>query len=245
MTKVQEESVKEPKKLAILRGVLRWLSFPFSHKDDKSWTESLQHLVVAVGVIISGFWAYHTFEVLHEKDKAEADLETAKSQLEKISLELDQLRTLIDANISTNIKLSSQDFEKDGKIGLIIEATIRNTGSRPLTMTWDKTPFQIHSVAYRDEIQASRRVYRPDVYQSLTKGNIKSVAELYLLVGAEKTLSSYIELDSCGLYLIMFKAQPDSQTSEQGKKVNDKDGLWFASKYKVIDSNDICSALDS
>ena len=221
-------------------SIVEWVTYPFSHNKGKSWAESFQHLVVAFSIIVSGVWVYSTFVLLNEKEKAEVQIDKTKSELEKMTLELEQLKALIDANISSNITISANTVENTGKLGFIVEAKIRNTGSRPVTMTWERSPFIIYKVAYENEIQANSKEYHPHIYQNLTRGEVKYVSELYLLVGAEKNLSTYIELESCGLYLVMFKAKPDNQLIEQSKKTNEKEGLWFASKYFSVKNLSMC-----
>jgi hypothetical protein len=218
----------------LIKGFFLWFSYPF--RRDRNWVESFQFLVVAVGLIVSGIWAYHTFEILNKKEEAEQNLGKAKTEYEKLVVELQELRNRIDSNISSQIEISPNVVRLDeNKLGLIVNIKIRNTGSKEVLMEWEETPVTIYEVVYKKESQAAVNVYKPWSYESLDVGNVRNNVKLHLLVGAEKNLQFFTSLKNKGLYLITFKANPSDLLNHRVSQLDGKSGQWFASKYVVVE----------
>ncbi|QJY35192.1 hypothetical protein HOO69_00615 [Vibrio europaeus] len=202
-----------------------------------NWAESVHFVIIAFGIVVSGFWAYHTFDILSQKEVAEASLAKTNSDLEKAKLELKELREKIDGTISSDITIDVEQNELAGKkTGLIINVTVKNNGTQDIDMTWEKTPLRVYKLAHKDDLVANKGVLTPYLYRSLKTSKDEdnvSINNLYLFVGAQKTLSFFVEVDPQTLYYIAFESDVDSATQsnleEQGKT-----GVWLSSRYFFV-----------
>ncbi|OBT02701.1 hypothetical protein A9257_20785 [Vibrio cyclitrophicus] len=199
-----------------------------------NWTESLHFVVIALGIITSGFWAYHTFDILSQKDVAEANLAKTNSDLDKAKLELKELRDKIDGTISSDISINVEQHSlNNNKVGLIINVHVKNNGTQDIDMTWKDTPLRVYKVAHKGDLVANREVLKPYLYRSLKttaeEDNV-SVSNLYLFVGAKKNLSFFVEAEVDNLYYITFEAKADAVTNNNLNE-HGKTGVWLSSVY--------------
>jgi hypothetical protein len=209
---------------------LKALANPFT----SNWAESLHFIVIALGIIISGIWANHTFDILSQKETAEVNLAKTNSDLEKAKLELKELRDKIEGTISSDISINVQQITYSGdKSGLIITVTVKNNGTQDIDMNWDKTPLKVYKVVSKGNLIASQDVIEPYLYRSLKTQPSESpvfIKNLHLFVGAQKNLSFYVNVASNNLYYIAFEADTDAVTKSNLNEYG-KTGTWLSSKY--------------
>ncbi|WP_345874981.1 hypothetical protein [Shewanella algae] len=209
-------------------NLINHLKNPFK----QNWIESFQLLVIAFGIIISGIWAYFTFETLLQKDKAESELELVQRNLVKAQSELKILQEKISGTVSSNIEIIVKDINlQDKRKGIIITVKVKNTGTQDVDMSWDGSPLVVHRVKFKDEKIKSTKSLSPKVYKTLSTDKEKNpthVGNLHLFVGATKELSFFVEINDPGLYYIIFEANIDKKVQS---KLNGKDGVWLATKY--------------
>lgn len=234
---MSEDNTQPP----VSRGFWKTFIKPFK----ANWAESIHFVLIALGIIVSGYWAYHTFDILGRKEtaennllKTESDLHQAKLDLDKTNLELKELKEKIDGTISSDITIDVQKHPlNNGNTGLIINVTIKNNGTQDIDMKWETTPINIYKVAHSEDKISSQKLYKPYIYRSLkTKPEERSVFidNLYLFVGAKKDLSFFVEVESDNLYFIAFEANADVKTQES---LNGKTGTWMSSKYVFVEEN--------
>ncbi|MCS0292958.1 hypothetical protein [Vibrio alginolyticus] len=217
-----------------------WLSFgqailkPFK----ANWAESFHFVIIALGIIASGFWAYHTFDILSQKDAAEASLAKTNSDLEKAKLELKELRDKIDGTISSDITIDvEQHTLSNDKTGLIINVTVKNNGTQDIDMTWKKTPLKVYKLAHKGDLIANRGAMTPYLYRSLKTTNTESnvsINNLFLFVGAKKSLSFFVEVEPNNLYYITFESEVDAAT-QTSLEEHGKSGIWLSSKFFFVE----------
>ncbi|EHR5764369.1 TPA: hypothetical protein NKT21_005080 [Vibrio parahaemolyticus] len=221
---------------SILRRFFQGLLNPFK----ANWTESIHFVIIAVGIVVSGYWAYHTFDILSQKEVAEANLAKTNSDLEKAKLELKELRAKIDGTISSDISIDvEQHTLSNNKIGLIISVTVKNNGTQDIDMTWEKTPLKVYKLAYKEDLIANKEVQTPYLYRSLKTKNEEdnvSINNLYLFVGAQKSLSFFVEVEPNNLYYITFESKVDASTKNNLDQ-HGKTGVWLSSKYVFAKAN--------
>lgn len=213
-----------------------WLTAPFR----KNWTESLHYFVIALGICISGIWALHTFDILNQKETALATLNKTNSELAKAKLELKELQDKITGTISSDITLDIEQmaFAK-GKYGLIINVTVKNNGTQAVNMSWKETPLTVYKTKYKGDKIKSTKVLHPYIYRQFKSEGINQttfIDKLLLFVGAQKTLSFFVELEEPGLYYIAFEAKVDKHLQQQLTKQG-KSGIWLTSKYHFVADN--------
>lgn len=157
-----------------------------------NWTESVHYFAIALGIAVSGYWAIHTFDILSQKEVAEANLQKTNSDLDRAKLELQELRDKIDGTISSDIMIDVEQHPlNNNRVGLIINVTVKNNGTQDIDMTWSKTPIKVYMLNHKDDLVSSKSVLHPPLYRSIkTKNNDDekniSINNLYLFVGAKK-----------------------------------------------------------
>lgn len=216
-----------------------WLSLKthFLEPWKKNWAETLHFVVIACSILITGLWVFYTFHTLFEKDKAEVDLKNTQLELEKKKSELKELQDKIAGTDSSNIEISTEIIDlKNGKHGVIITVSIQNTGTNDVDMYWDKSPLTIYKTAFKEDKVKGLKAYKPYIYETLQhekSDNISFNKNLYLLVGAKKSLSFFVELEDQGLYYITFESKVQNSLKKKLEKL-DKSANWFSSQYIYV-----------
>ncbi len=202
-----------------------------------NWAESFHFVAIALGILVSGYWAIHTFDILSQKETAESNLAKTRSDLDKATLELKELRDKIEGTISSDITIDVEQHSLvNGHIGLIINVIVKNNGTQDIDMTWKKTPLKVYKLAHETDRVANRDVMTPYLYRSLKSSKDEdniSINNLFLFVGAQKTLPFFVEVEPNNLYYITFESEVDATTKlnleEHGKR-----GIWLSSKYIYV-----------
>lgn len=204
-----------------------------------NWAETLQFIVVAVGLVVSGFWAYHTFDTLLQKDRAEAELKKTTAELTKSKAELADLQNKINGVDSSVIDIDLKTTNlPNGNVGLIVNVIIKNTGTNDVRMSWVKSPLKIYLTKYKGDKLKGESSLSPLLYSSLqdqNSQNKKYIEKAHLLVGVKKTLSFFTEIEKSGLYYLAFEASVDLSIKNKLKN-SKKLPVWFASSYIFIET---------
>ncbi len=189
--------------------------------------EKLHYLILSVALLCGSAWTFYTFDILHQRDKASAELK--------------ELQDRIKGTNASNIQILPSSFKLDnGNFGLIVNVVIQNTGTRDVYIDWseDDTPLSVFKVHMENGDKLFfDKLFRPKIYapfnrKKKTKEHYKS---LYLLVGAKKELSFYVEVPDKGMYYITFNAQTDDKLAKEVQANSGKTGEWFSSKYINIE----------
>jgi hypothetical protein len=203
----------------------------------KNWAETIHYLVIAISIIVTGFWVFYTFTTLFEKEKAEQSLQTTTISLEKAKAELKELHEKIAGTDSSNIELSSNIIElSSNKFGMIITVTVQNTGTNDVDMFWSESPVTVYETSFEADKLKGVKSYTPYIYGSLQDQNSENITynkDLYLFVGAKKVLSFFVELDKEGLYYIKFESKVNKNLQEKLENKG-KTGIWFSSQYVFV-----------
>ncbi|MEZ8696331.1 hypothetical protein AB6D84_04365 [Vibrio lentus] len=195
-------------------SVLRW----FFNRAEK-----VHFLVLSIAIISGGIWTFYTFDVLNQRDKASAELK--------------EIQDRIKGTNASNIHIAPSFFElEDGKFGLITNVSIQNTGTQDVLIDWssDDTPLSVYKVRIENgDKQYFERLFLPKIYAPFNteKKKKEHYKSLYLLVGARKELSFYVELPSEGIYYVTFKADADEKLRKEIVEKSGQTAEWFSSKY--------------
>lgn len=202
-------------------------SIQSSIKQSIRWilsnSEKIHYLILSIALLCGGVWTFYTFDILHQRDKATAELK--------------EIQDRIKGTNASNIQISPTSFELvDGKFGLIVNVNIQNTGTRDVLIDWssEDTPLSVFKVRMEKGDQMYfERLFHPKIYAPFdqTKNKKEHYKSLYLLVGAKKELSFYVELPMKGMYYITFNAQTDDKLAQEVKQKSGRTGEWFSSKY--------------
>ncbi|CAH7247906.1 conserved hypothetical protein [Vibrio chagasii] len=195
--------------------------------DWKLWllsnAEKVHYIVISAAVIIGGVWALYTFDVLNQRDTAAAQLK--------------EIQDRIKGTNASNIDIRPSTFELDnGNYGVIVNVSIQNTGTKDIFIDWSEleTPLAVYKIRMESgDKQFFETLFLPKIYApfNVKKKKKEHYNSLYLLVGAKKELSFYVEVPSTGMYYITFNAKPDKKLNDDVKEVSGQTGEWFSSKY--------------
>ena len=120
--------------------------------------------------------------------------------------------------------------------GLIFNVTVKNNGTQDVDMSWEETPLTIYKTKFAGDDIVGKETLNPYLYRRLKTNNAEdgiATKNLLLLVGSQKTLSFFVEVEPLELYYITFEASVDKnlkdKLTEQGKT-----GVWLTSKYHFV-----------
>jgi hypothetical protein len=189
--------------------------------------DKLHYLILSFTLICGGIWTFITFDILHQRDKASAELK--------------EIQDRIKGTNASNIQILPSSFNlEEGKFGLIVNVVIQNTGTKDVYIDWskDETPLSVFKVHIENGDKLFfDKLFQPKIYAPFNREkNVKEhYKSLYLLVGAKKELSFYVEVPETGMYYITFNAQTDEKLAKEVKVNSGKTGEWFSSKYINIE----------
>lgn len=187
-------------------------------------------MVLTVAILVGSIWALYTFDVLHQKDKAVAELK--------------EIRDRIKGTNASNISISAETFPLDeGRFGILASVLIQNTGTKGIFIDWssEETPLLIYKVRIENgDSLFFEKLYRPKIYApfNVEKKKKEHYKSLYLLVGAKKELSFYAEVEKEGVYYLTFSAQTDHKLEGEIKEESGQTAEWFSSKYIKIEKKE-------
>ncbi|EMA2426829.1 MULTISPECIES: hypothetical protein [Vibrio] len=190
-------------------------------------SEKIHYLLLSIALLLGGVWTLYTFDILHQRDKAAAELK--------------ELQDRIKGTNASNIQINPSSFElADGNFGLIVNVNVQNTGTRDVLIDWsdEDTPLSVFKVSMKKGDQLYfEKLFRPKIYAPFDpkKKKKEHYKSLYLLVGAKKELSFYVELPEKGMYYITFNAKTDKKLAQEVKSKSGRTGEWFSSKYINIE----------
>ncbi|MGR2943966.1 hypothetical protein ABMX85_01455 [Vibrio vulnificus] len=199
--------------------------------------EPIHYWVLSLSIILGGFWILLTFNILQERDKAQSELQSARTQLIAVKKQIEGVHS---SYIQINEKLIELPVSDDSKqkFGLVVNVGLQNTGTESVDMHWGDTPLSIYKMAYRNGTEmAFKKTLSPQVLRINAENRKTHIQSAYLFSGAKKDLSFFVELEEEGLYYIVFEAQTGSKVTDKMDKI-DKKGLWFASKYVYVEKED-------
>ncbi|MGX4747370.1 hypothetical protein ACWJIJ_00505 [Morganella morganii] len=200
-----------------------------SNENFNNFISGIHYIFLTLAIVISGIWVLYTFDALNMASNAEV-------QLGKANEELNQIKEQIKGSDSSSIVINTESLKT--QLGLIININIKNNGKRPLSFNTAGDALTIYKVSVDGDAISQTKKYTPKVYASL-KNNTndeerdKIVPKMHVLIGAEKTLSYIVGVDSPGIYYIVFESVPDENFKEE-KLQNEKPVKWFASDYVEI-----------
>lgn len=215
---------------------LWWLiSYPFIKH------EATHHIVIAIVTALTLVWAGVTFNILQQKEMAQASLDASraelsksKSELERTQEELLEIRNRIKNSESTTVKVKSS-FSKsgDGKgFYIYTNVTIKNNGKKKMLMHLKSDALTISKVDLEDDEIIAERRYYPNYYEVISDSNEQASKRFDMVeipVDGERTLPFAIKAKSKGMYYITFQAEP--YHADEKRKVDERELVWFTAEY--------------
>ncbi|EEB43912.1 hypothetical protein PROVALCAL_04078 [Providencia alcalifaciens DSM 30120] len=200
-----------------------------NHGQINNVFTGLHYLFLSIAILVGGVWVLYSFSALHSASNAEA-------QLEKTKEELKQIQQQIKDNNSSSISIETTPLKSN--MGIIINVTVKNNGKSPVSFDTSKTTVSVYKVEIDGENIKQTAKFEPRVYTTIDKSfksnETKILPKVHVLIGAEKTLSYVVGIDSPGLYYITFRSVADKNFDKTGIDT-EKSLEWFASTYVEIE----------
>ena len=161
--------------------------------DVRNIAQTVQAVLIGIGVIVGGLWALFRIRVYGE-------VEAAKAQLEKLRHDL-AVRKGISGSL--HIEVHQND---NGTYAIIVEARLENSGSNMYHLNFDNSPFRFCKVIAEESQRYSVvEIQRRDVFgASLEGAPYTRVIGQDLMPGTVKGFPACFEAPTKGIYLVSF-----------------------------------------
>jgi hypothetical protein len=205
----------------------KWESM--THVEFAGWSAGLNSLIVAVGVLVAGYWTFHLHRVLNAEEGAAYQLLHSRAELTKLELDLVQAReerarafgqvSLIAAPLTGTTAENCY---------LQVNATVANAGRRPIKLWFIgdsiPPPLNVASVTVTENGETRfRRVAYFDVYSFSTDATaVYELPEASLQPGEQSSYPFLLKLNRDSTYLIQFSIPVDTAHREK-----QPDSLWY------------------
>lgn len=163
----------------------------------------VQAVVIALGVLIGGFWAMYKFGSLRSIERARVDLEAVRKQLRE--------RGVLEITLSPSVIGRSAN----GMYYLSLQVSVRNTGNRSEVIDWSTSG----ATATRVVVGADGRVGFDKPRHASHQSPGEQVSAASVLPNQTREFPFLFPLDEAGVYHLKFKAVVSAiETGEHTKE---------------------------
>lgn len=191
----------------------------------ESLTSAIQSIVLSVGAIIGGFWAYRKFKLLDEVNKTTLE----RNQLE---IENSLFRRKLHEFPAINISVESKQINADHTQPYLVEVnvTIRNVGDESVKMNLEKDSLALTKIHFNDEGDA---IFGDEKILNVPSSDDPNIplSALILRSGDNANLSTVAQLQNPGLYLTRFYSK---QSAKVQKKAEMEHGKSDSDTYRGL-----------
>ena len=189
---------------------------------------SVFNIVTAIGIVASGAWAFSTFDLLNQRDLAEAQLADLKEKAKSIESSKIQLLTEV-------VEYQGIDARSNSK-GLIVKIKLTNVGDKPIEFDLSASPVKIYEIAAQGTDMGFVKLYKPVIFSELAamggKERNTPLDKFVSLTSSERELNYFAVLPSLKMYYIVFSTKTDRAEDDKLTACDKPTGCkWFASKY--------------
>jgi hypothetical protein len=211
--------------------LLACIFFIIKFKDIYRTHDQFNNIVISLCAIFTILWGGYTFDALHQRDKAEADLL--------------ELRNRIKNTESTFFNIDVKVVNIDGVFYIKPVVTIKNSSNERIYVKLNKKSLTVsHLVSHGDQ-QVATEIFNPNYYEELVllgakdkegeKLNNIPMYDISVPISAERTLNYLVSTDKVGMYYVTFSAQAMNERGEPiSKVINGKKSIWFSSSYVEV-----------
>jgi len=207
---------------------LALVSFIYKFRDIYRTHDQFNNVVISLCAVFTILWGGYTFDALHQRDKAEADLLELTNRIRNTET------TFFDVNVKV-VKIDNVFY-----INPIVK--IKNSSNQRVYVKLNKESVTVSRVASEGEKQAALEIYHPNYYEELALLKSKSESgdkaenipmyDISVPISAERSLSYLVSTKKTGMYYVTFSAQAmDENGSPISKLINGKKSIWFSSSY--------------
>ncbi|MHX03683.1 hypothetical protein D9I07_13525 [Escherichia coli] len=197
-------------------------------KDIYRTHDQFNNVVMSLCAVLTLVWGGYTFDVLHQRDKAEADLI--------------ELRNRIRNTESTFFNVDVNVVKIDDVFYIKPIVTIRNNSNERIYVKLNNKSLAVSRVLSVGAKQVATEVFYPNYYEELavlneessSQGKAKNIPlyDISVPISAERRLNYLVSTKEKGMYYVTFSAEAMNEDgSPVSKYINGKKSIWFSSSY--------------
>lgn len=200
--------------------------------DYSKASEALYNFVAAISIVVAGVWAISTFNILNQRDIAQAQLTELKEKLKNVESSKIELSTEV---------VNYEGINKDERSkGLIVKIKIVNVGNTPIEFDVSKSSVKIYQMEAQGVEMGYSKLYEPQIISELAEigGDSEStpLTSFVSLTSSERILSYFAVLPKNKMYYIVFSTKPVDLKNDELTKCEELSGCkWFVSKYIYLE----------
>ncbi|WP_147198384.1 hypothetical protein [Pantoea sp. CCBC3-3-1] len=204
------------------------VSFVYKFRDIYRTHAQFNNVVISLCAIFTILWGGYVFDVLHQRDKAEADLVELTNRIR------DTEATFFNVDVKV-VRIDDVFY-----INPVVK--IKNNSNKRIYVKLKKESLTVSRVASDGAKQVAMKIYHPNYYEELALLDSKDkngkkaenipLYDISVPVSAERSLSYLVSTKKAGMYYVTFSAQAmDEKGVPITKLINGKKSIWFSSSY--------------
>lgn len=207
------------------------LFFIYKFKDIYRTHDQFNNVVISLCAIFTILWGGYTFDALHQRDKAEADLTELTNRIKNTE--------------ATFFNVDVKVVKIEGVFYIKPVVTIKNSSNQRIYVRLSKESLTVSRVASEGAKQVAMEIYHPNYYEELALLHSKDangkeaenvpMYDISVPISAERSLSYLVSTKIPGIYYVTFSANAmDEKGNPISKVINGKKSIWFSSSYVEV-----------
>lgn len=187
-------------------------------KKPFSEHQATYNIIIALATAFTLIWGVITFNLLQQKEKAEADLK--------------EIRTRIKNSESTTVKVNATFFKDGDSYYIYPVVTIKNNGKEEMVMSLDDTSLTVNKVYLEGDQAIAEKTYHPPFFEIISDNADKDSKQFDMVavpVDGERTLTYALKVSEGGAYYISFKSS--AYLDKDKKTIDNRQLVWFTSQF--------------
>lgn len=176
--------------------------------------EQVSEIVKMLGLVSGGLWAAWTFHKLQKVRAAEIDNNQKLSQIQKASIEQEEIRTRLlrqQPQLAIHIKaVEMAPVTEGGKTLFCITVTLKNEGEQNLKVDFDRSALTVGRIGFtktgEQEIQTVHR-FRPSYFAAETDDPQEFTYRIFRAGQARQMALAAVPVIEPAAYMIQFHAR--------------------------------------
>lgn len=206
--------------ITILILCILWKKIYASH-------DKFNNVVMALCAVFSIVWAGYTFDALHQRDKAQADLI--------------EIQNKIKSTESTFFSIDVNQYQSGKTYFINPVVKIKNSGTDAIFVKLNKQSMTVSKIDTMGDKVIAKQVLHPNYYEVISSDKSITNTPIYDMsvpISAERTLSYLVSVTEPGMYYVTFSSVAMSSDGKVVKKtLNGKNMIWFSSAYVMVKPN--------
>ncbi|MFD3240608.1 hypothetical protein ACE2AK_15780 [Rahnella perminowiae] len=180
--------------------------------------QATYNIIIATATAFTLIWGVITFNLLQQKEKAEADL--------------NEIHTRIRNSESTTVNLKATFFEDDDGFYIYPVVTIKNNGKDKIVLSLDANALTVNKVFLEGDQAVAETTYHPSFFERISDNENEDSKQFQMIVvpvDGERTLPYALKVKDKGAYFISFSA--GAYLDKDKVEIDKHELVWFASQY--------------